>query len=47
MLGATSARVRHVIDPKDPAKVIYDKLKAEVAEIVKQSSNSIANWIPI
>ena len=32
---------------KDPAKVMYDKLKAKVAEIVKQSSNSIANWIRI
>jgi len=26
---------------------MYDKLKAEVAEVVKQSSNSLANWIRI
>ena len=26
---------------------MYDKLKAEVAEVVRQSSNSIANWIRI
>ena len=47
ILGAISDGVRHVIDLKDPAKVMYDKLKAEVAEVVRQSSNSIANWIRI
>ena len=47
ILGAISDGVRHVIDLKDPAKVVYDKLKAEVAEVVKQSSNRIANWIRI
>jgi len=47
ILGATSDGLQHVIDPKDPAKVMYDKLKAEVAEVVKQSSNRIANWTRI
>jgi len=48
ILGAISDGVRHVIDLKDPAKVMYDELKAEVAEVVsKQSSNNIANWIRI
>jgi len=47
ILGAISDGLQHVIDLKDPAKVMYDKLKAEVAEVVKQSSNSIANWIRI
>jgi hypothetical protein len=40
ILGALSDEVQHVIDPKDPAKVMYDKLKAEV---VRQSSGSSAN----
>jgi len=47
ILGAISDGLQHVIDSKDPAKVMYDKLKAEVAEVVKQSSNRIANWIRI
>jgi len=47
ILGAISDGLQHVIDSKDPAKVMYDKLKAEVAEVVRQSSNSIANWIRI
>lgn len=40
ILGTISEEVEHIIDPKDPAKVMYDKLKAEVA---KQWSGSSAN----
>jgi len=36
ILGAISDGLQHVIDSKDPAKVMYDKLKAEVAEVVRQ-----------
>jgi len=43
ILGAISDEVQHVIDPKEPAKVMYDKLKAE-AEVI---SNSSANGIRI
>ena len=40
ILGAISDDVQHIIDPEEPAKDMYDKLKAE---IVKQSSGSSAD----
>jgi len=40
ILGAISDDVQHIIDPEEPAKDMYNKLKAE---IVKQSSGSSAN----
>ena len=40
ILGAISKEVRRLVDPEEPGKYMYDKLKAEV---VKQSSGSSAN----
>ena len=40
ILGAISKEVRHLVDPEEPGKYMYDKLKAEG---VKQSSGSCAN----
>ena len=44
ILGAVSDKLQYVISPSEPAKVMYDKLKAEV---VKQLSGSRAYWIRI
>jgi hypothetical protein len=40
ILSAISDEVQYVIDPEDHAKIMYNKLRAEV---VKQSSGSSAN----
>jgi len=40
ILGSISDEVHHVVDPRDSAKGMYDRLKAE---IVRQSSGSSAN----
>jgi hypothetical protein len=40
ILGVLSDEVQYIIDPEDPAKSMYNKLKAE---IIKQSSSSSAN----
>ena len=44
ILNSISDEVQHIINPKEPAKVMYDKLQAEV---VKQSSGSSAHAIQI
>ena len=43
-LSAISDEVQHIIDPGEPAKDMYDKLKAEV---MRQSSSSSANGAQI
>ena len=42
ILGSISDEVEHIVDPKEHAKAMYDKLQAE---IIKQSSGSNANNI--
>lgn len=44
LVSAISNQIQHLIDPKEPAKSMYDKLKAGVAE---QSSGSSANFVRI
>ena len=44
IFGAISDKLQHVINPEEPAKVMYDKLKAAV---VKKLSGSRAHWIRI
>ena len=44
ILSSISDELQHVVDPTEPAKLMYDKLKAEV---VKQPSNSVAHGLRI